>query len=740
MREEFGFLELQQRIHELIARNAPVPDTLADIARLAETLLPGAIVSIMRYEPESDTLNLVPSPRFSAQFTESLQRIPLGPDKGTCGTAAHQRSLVITRDIREDPRWDGYHDVAESEGVRACWSMPIVTGDDELLGTFATYYRNPTAPSAEAQAHLARGAGLVALAFLRERDQRDHRALSEWHRTLFENHPDGVYTFSLDGLFRSCNAALERITGYPESAMLGQHFRGFVAPAYQDLTQGYFDRACQGEAVTYETRGIHANGHEYFLEITNFPVVIDGEIVGVYGVCRDISRRKDREAKLAFQASHDLLTGLLNQVAFTEALTVAAQTYREQPGRLAAVMVNLDGFKPINAELGHVAGNAVLVETARRLSEVVSPTESGLTVEAARLAGDEFALLVRDVASERQLQRLAGALVRTLGEPFEVNGQTVYLSASIGVAGNTPPVREPFELLQRADSALQRARSQGRNLWAWHSVGEYEEPRQSVGLRTELHQALEAQQFDVHFQPVVDAHSGRLCSVEALVRWRHPTRGLIFPGEFIPLAEQTGQIIPLGRWILGQACRDIAELNRNREHPLTVAVNISSLQFRRDGFLTDVRAALADAGLPASCLELEITESVLLDGVAPILELMDALREMGVRVALDDFGTGFSSLSYLRDLPAQKVKLDRSFIHRARTDARTAAIIDGVIAMAHAMNMVVVAEGIETGDEWDELARHHCDLLQGFLFARPMPVAELALLPEHLPANSGSHR
>lgn len=740
MREEFGFLELQQRIHELIARNAPVPDTLADIARLAETLLPGAIVSIMRYEPESDTLNLVPSPRFSAQFTESLQRIPLGPDKGTCGTAAYQRSLVITRDIREDPHWDGYHDVAESEGVRACWSMPIVTGDDELLGTFATYYRNPTAPSAEAQAHLARGAGLVALAFLRERDQRDHRALSEWHRTLFENHPDGVYTFSLDGLFRSCNGALERITGYPESAMLGQHFRGFVAPAYQDLTQGYFDRACRGEAVTYETRGIHANGHEYFLEITNFPVVIDGEIVGVYGVCRDISRRKDREAKLAFQASHDLLTGLLNQVAFTEALTIAAQTYREQPGRLAAVMVNLDGFKPINAELGHVAGNAVLVETARRLSEVVSPTESGLTVEAARLAGDEFALLVRDVASERQLQRLAGALVRTLAEPFEVNGQTVYLSASIGVAGNTPPVREPFELLQRADSALQRARSQGRNLWAWHSVGEYEEPRQSVGLRTELHQALEAQQFDVHFQPVVDAHSGRLCSVEALVRWRHPTRGLIFPGEFIPLAEQTGQIIPLGRWILGQACREIAALNRNREHPLTVAVNISSLQFRRDGFMTDVRAALADAGLPASCLELEITESVLLDGVAPILELMDALREMGVRVALDDFGTGFSSLSYLRDLPAQKVKLDRSFIHRARTDTRTAAIIDGVIAMAHAMNMVVVAEGIETGDEWDELARQHCDLLQGFVFARPMPVAELALLPEHLPANSGSHR
>jgi EAL domain-containing protein (putative c-di-GMP-specific phosphodiesterase class I) len=231
----------------------------------------------------------------------------------------------------------------------------------------------------------------------------------------------------------------------------------------------------------------------------------------------------------------------------------------------------------------------------------------------------------------------------------------------------------------------------------------------------------------------VDAVSGKIRSVEALIRWHHPERGIVSPGEFIPLAEKTGQIIPLGQWVLRQACREIAQLNANSDRMLPVAVNISSLQFLRENFLTAVDQALEESGLPARFLELEVTESVLLDGAEPVIALMDTLNSRGIQVAIDDFGTGFSSLSYLRDLPTHKVKLDRSFINKTLTDRRTAAIVQGVITMAHHMDMVVVAEGIETEAEQNDLVRRSCDLLQGYRFSKPVPIEILAELPNRLP-------
>jgi len=257
-----------------------------------------------------------------------------------------------------------------------------------------------------------------------------------------------------------------------------------------------------------------------------------------------------------------------------------------------------------------------------------------------------------------------------------------------------------------------------------------------VSLRHDLHAGLMENQFEIYYQPLVDAVTGRIHSVEALVRWHHPTRGMIAPGEFISLAEQTGQIVPLGLWILRQACAEMADFNAHRERPLPVAVNISSLQFVRDGFLDDVRRVLKETGISPQLLELEVTESVLLDGTAPVIELMKTLKALGVRLVLDDFGTGYSSLSYLRDMPVHKVKLDRSFVEQTTTDHRIAAIVQGVITMAHHMDMTVVAEGVETREQQEDLARRHCDILQGYLFARPMPLAELKQLPDLFPVNS----
>ncbi|WP_427031077.1 putative bifunctional diguanylate cyclase/phosphodiesterase [Halomonas sp. H2] len=252
-------------------------------------------------------------------------------------------------------------------------------------------------------------------------------------------------------------------------------------------------------------------------------------------------------------------------------------------------------------------------------------------------------------------------------------------------------------------------------------------------LRHDLHTALGHDQFELYYQPIVEAVNGRIRGLEALIRWHHPERGMISPMVFIPLAEQTGQIIPLGRWVLRRACQDAAAMHAAGERVVPIAINISSLQFRRDGFLEDVHQVLADTGLPPELLEFEVTESVLLDGAEQAIELIKRLKVIGIKVALDDFGTGFSSLSYLRDLPIHKVKLDRAFIKDITTSRSNAAIVQGIITMAHHMDLEVVAEGIEEREQQQDLIRRHCDLLQGYLFARPMPWEEIIMLPNLLP-------
>jgi diguanylate cyclase (GGDEF)-like protein/PAS domain S-box-containing protein len=738
---EFSVLEAQQYIHELIAQQHPLEQILDAIADWVGSMMPDALVSIMRFHPDRNSLSLTPGSRFSNDFFRAMQDIPVSENMGTCGRAAFTKQLAISNNIQADDRWDGYNDVAEAEGLYACWSMPILAPKGELLGTFAIYYRARATPTAEAQRNLTRGAALAALAILRHRDAENHLTLSERHRALFDNHPYGVFTFDMDGRCRSCNAAMERITGYSADRLQGQHFNLFVEPGYRALTQAAFDRARSGEAVSYETMATHASGRPYFLDATNFPVTIQGEIVAVYGICRDITHRKEREAELhrlkrgieaspngmlmvdarspdmpvvyanpafaeltgyahndflgcncrflqgkntapeaveairhglrrqtevnvelinyrkdgtpfwndlrispvfdndghcthfigiqqdithqkeqkaqiTYQATHDRITGLPNEASLKEKLRDALSADGGR-GSLAGMCLDLDGFKPINNELGHLVGDRILITIAQRLTDLIGPD-----VTAARLDGDEFGLLIPGYTNRNEVTQLAESILVNLARPIDVDGQMVHISVSIGIACNGTPLDAPHELLQFAGLALEQAKRQGRNTWQWYASHKIERSRNSVNLRHDLHTALKESQLEVHYQPLVDAVTGRMRSVEALVRWHHPTRGMVSPGDFIPLAEQTGQIVPLGLWVLRQACTEMADFNAHRERAFPVAVNISSLQFVRDGFLDEVRRVLRETGLPPQLLELEVTESVLLDGTKPVIELM----------------------------------------------------------------------------------------------------------------------
>ncbi|MGR2738447.1 EAL domain-containing protein [Billgrantia sp. Q4P2] len=852
MIDDLSLLEAQQGIHELIAQQAPLEQTLDAIAHWIGIMLPGAVVAFMRYDSAQRSLSLLPNQRFSQRYTERLLNVRIGPGVASFGTAAYLRRLVVTEDISVDPRWEPFRNAALAEDLRACWSSPVLTAQDELLGTLGAYFRKPSAPSELSKGRLRQAAALVALAIVRDHDSHRHRTLAEWHRSLFVNHPDGVYEFDLQGRFQRGNSALEHITGYAEKELLGRHFNEFVDPDYRELTQEAFNAARAGAARHYETLGVHAKGYAYHLEVTIFPVTVDGKIVGVYGICRDITQRKrqeaifrllqrgieaspngvlmtestqdmplvyasgafcritgyepeevlgkncrflqgdetdpesirairqalmertdvqvtllnyrkdgtpfwnrlsispvlnesgrcthfigiqeditqqrSQEARIAYQATHDLLTDLPNRSILDDRLEREFPLSRKNQKLLVVMYLDLDGFKAINDGLGHRVGNQLLVAVADRLRQLLGPDDT-----LARHTGDEFVFLLPGFTTREEVIKAAERILKTLEQPFVIEGRALHISTSIGIACSDERIQDAHELMQHADLAVEAAKQQGRNTWQWYRGEDKRDTSKHVLLRHDLHEALQENQFELYYQPIVEAATGKIRSVEALLRWDHPRHGMVPPGVFIPIAEKTGQIIPLGRWVLEQACQTLADLRAKGERVYPVAVNISSLQFNRDGFLGEVQGILDETGLPPELIELEITESVLLGGAEQAIEIISKLRGMSVSVALDDFGTGFSSLSYLRDLPIQKIKLDRAFIHDILDNCSNAAIVEGIITMAHHMGLAVVAEGVEERAQQEDLILRDCDLLQGYLFARPMPLQELLMLPVQLP-------
>lgn len=423
--------------------------------------------------------------------------------------------------------------------------------------------------------------------------------------------------------------------------------------------------------------------------------------------------------QLSHNALHDPLTGLPNRRILEQVLKQACLRAKRRRRLVSVVFIDLEGIKLINDSIGHDAGDAILIEIARRLKGS-SLEETAVT----QLGAVEF-VLVQVGMSLQQVQDHTQAIIDELSRPYNIDGRVQTMAASAGIVSSNGHVDDPMELVRQADLAMLEAKKEGQNNWHTYTADLSDRVAERLELRNDLQTALETGMLQLHYHPIVEGHSGRVIGVEALTRWLHETRGYVSPARFIPLAEETGQILALTNWTLFTACRDGMRLRERDLPPLPVIVNISPLYFQRTDFVDNVQHALDEAGLPAEYLELEITESVLLENKRSTIQKLTRLKDMGIRISIDDFGTGYSSLSYLKNLPIDKVKIDRSFITDVVDDPADAAITQAIISMAHHLDLQVVAEGVETVPQFAFLRRRNCDAFQGYLFAKPMPYEQL---------------
>lgn len=541
-------------------------------------------------------------------------------------------------------------------------------------------------------------------------------------RTITNSQSEGVIALDLDARITFVNPAAVHMLGVADAEnLVGQPVqeRLLLRQRRQPLD---FATMVADEAVAHDADASLGppGGDNLDIAYSMMPLRAEGVHVGAVLVLRDVTERRAFQDELTRRALHDELTGLPNRRLLIERLGHALTRSMSTGLQHGLLYLDLDRFKVVNDSYGHLIGDRLLVQVANRLRATVSPGDT-----LARMGGDEFVVLVEDADDMDKARTVAERLLHSLQKPFEIDNHHIFMSASIGV-GVTKDGDDRDGALAPVAAAAYSAKAGGRNCYCTTTETSVNQTRARLDLELSLRQGLDENELELHYQPIVTTDEEEIVGVEALVRWRSPRRGMLAPHQFVPLAEETGLIVPMGRWVLEEACRALQDWTANnpRRRPLTVSVNLSALQFSQHRLLEDVSTTLESTGLPASQLCLEITETVLMTDTTATQATLDSLHGLGVRVAIDDFGTGYSSLSYLKRFPIDVVKLDRTFVHGVVTDPVDTEIANAVVRLSKALKMTAVAEGVETDTQRRMLVQLGCPLMQGFLTARPLPVAE----------------
>ena len=700
----------QHDILEGIAARRPLAESLKDIVRLHEALNPGALCSLQLLDETGERVLHGAGPSLPAAFNDAIDGLEIGDERGSCGTAAWRRERVVVTDIATHPYWENYKELALANGLKACWSTPVMGRRGNVLGTYAVYYHDSREPTADELRDVDRMIPLTATAI---ESARMVRRLSE--RDRFFDLSMEIYCIFDTALERiiQVNPSFCRVTGYNAEELTSRHYLDFVHPEDRDIAANAVSvLTTEGARVSAFAYRFECKGGGYRWLEWESVAANDGL---AYAVAHDTTERRKVEAELAYAASHDVVTNLPHHHVFEKTLETLL-TDASAPVWL--FFIGLDRFGVVNESMGHVIGDEVLQCVAERLHATLG--EAG---HIARFGSDEF-VIAATALDETSAMALAESLRNAVALPIESSDYRLLLTASIGISHSPDHGHSQKELLRRAEAAMTRAKRHGRDSVCEFSIGQMQDIEDRLVLGSHLRGAIQRGELQLHYQPQHNAADHALTGFEALLRWSSAELGQVSPARFIPIAEALGLMPEIGGWVVNEACRQLRAWMDRGHRGFEIAVNVSAQQLQRPGLVDQVRDALQRHAVPGEALSIDLTESSLMENIVRVRGTLAELKALGTKLALDDFGTGYSSLSYLKQFPIDKLKIDQSFVRDLPDDADDATIARTIVAMAHQLRMLVAAEGVETQAQAIFLTGIGCDELQGYHLGRPVIAAE----------------
>jgi diguanylate cyclase (GGDEF)-like protein/PAS domain S-box-containing protein len=712
----------QKLILEMIAKGSNLQDVFTAISLNFEAAMPESEVCIHLANERNNKLEYAFSSKLPESFIKEIHQIEINAIEESCGRAAFTYKPVILTDLSKDLKNAKKKNMALNHGVKACWSHPILSSSNQLLGILAIYFNEPSTPAEKEWGIMEAFTHLAGLAIEQKQKEEALMKSEAKFRAMTENVTDLIVTLDTSGKVKYTSPSYQLIFG--TEANLGNSFLTYTHPDDIAFVSQMFAKLLRDrKPLEVQFRYLHQNGEYITIEARAMPVLkSDGEIENIVVVARDITKRNKHEEIIKKMAYYDQLTGLPNRRSFAEELETFLYKAKENNQQLGIMFLDIDRFKFINDSLGHTFGDLVLKEVSLRLQKFAKG--SGRIY---RMSGDEFTVILEDIELDRLNNRMT-ELLQLFAEPINIMEEMIRITASIGVSVYPCDGLESNVLLKNADLAMYRAKENGKNTYEFYQSTLKSNSYERLLMENELHSALENEQLILHYQPRYSIDRTSILAVEALIRWNHPRWGMISPGEFIPLAEETGLITKIGAWVIETACSQMKKWLDMGYPEVKMAVNLSARQFLQRDLVPFIQSVIKKTDIPPYLLELEITESTLMKYEETIFFTIEQLKKMGVQFALDDFGTGYSSLGYLKKFKIDTLKIDQSFVRGIGTETDDSAIATAIITLAHSLKMNVVAEGVETEQQYLYLQSQNCNEIQGFFTCRPMEASKIEKL------------